>query len=227
MNPQHHLDTATLVSYAAGALPEAMAAVVAIHLGVCRHCREQLRRADDLGGRFLEQQYVPEAESADRLGRLREAMLERLDATPALPAASHAGDTEARKANDPDRLPEPLHPYFGKSYRALRWRWVAPGVRYLIAKDARDATLVMLKIAPGKSMPVHSHGGSEITQILQGAYDDALGHFAAGDLADLNNEIEHQPVTSPGVPCICVAALDAPLRFPGWLARAMQPLVGL
>lgn len=87
--------------------------------------------------------------------------------------------------------------------------------------------LIMLKIAPGKSMPVHSHGGSELTQILKGAYDDALGHFGPGDMADLDCDIEHQPVTSPGVPCICVAALDAPLRFPGWFARKLQPLVGL
>ena len=31
---------------------------------------------------------------------------------------------------------------------------------------------------------------------------------------DLDSEIEHQPVTEPGEACICLAALDAPLRFP-------------
>jgi putative transcriptional regulator len=66
-----------------------------------------------------------------------------------------------------------------------------------------------------------------LTQILQGAYDDALGHFGPGDMADLDNETEHQPITSPGVPCICVAALNGPLQFRGWLARKLQPLVGL
>jgi putative transcriptional regulator len=85
----------------------------------------------------------------------------------------------------------------------------------------------MLRIGPGKRLPVHGHGGSEITQILSGAYDDALGHFAAGDVADLDSEIEHQPVTATGVPCICVSALDAPLRFPGWLARRLQPVFGI
>ena len=47
------------------------------------------------------------------------------------------------------------------------------------------------------------------------------------DVADLDPETEHQPVTSPGEPCICVAALDAPLRFPGWFARRLQPLFGV
>ena len=64
-------------------------------------------------------------------------------------------------------------------------------------------------------------------RVLQGAYDDALGHFGPGDMADLDSEIEHQPIVSPGVPCICVAALDGPLKFNGWLARRMQPMVGL
>lgn len=225
MKPQHHLDYATLVSYAAGALPEALAAVAAIHLGVCADCREQLRKAEAIGGRLLEQQNPDD--DPEQFGRLRMAMLEKLDtaapiAQPAVPAVVSHPDS-----HDPDLLPKPLQPYFGMSYRALRWRWVAPGVRFLRATGAKNGTLIMLKIAPGKSMPVHSHGGSEITQILQGAYDDALGHFAPGDVADLDCDVQHQPVTSPGIPCICVAALDAPLRFPGWLARAMQPLIGL
>ena len=126
-----------------------------------------------------------------------------------------------------DALPRPLQPYFGKSWKALRWRWMAPGVHMIRAPRSSGDTLVLLRIAPGKSMPVHSHGGSELTQILKGAYDDELGHFGPGDMADLDSDIEHQPVTSPGVPCICVAALDGPLQFRGWLARKLQPMVGL
>ena len=60
-----------------------------------------------------------------------------------------------------------------------------------------------------------------------GAYRDAIGHFAPGDVADLDSDVEHQPVTVPGVPCICVAATDAPLRFSGWMARMLQPLFKL
>ena len=124
-------------------------------------------------------------------------------------------------------LPRPLRPYFGSSWRALRWRWTAPGVHMIRAARPSGDTLVMLKIAPGKSIPVHSHGSVELTQVLKGAYDDALGHFGPGDMADLDSAIEHQPITSPGVPCVCVAALDAPLAFSGWMARKLQPLVRL
>ena len=228
MNPRHHLDEATLVSYAAGALSDGMRAVAATHLEACGHCREQLAGAERIGGVLLSQrQPGPELGG---LARLRAEMLARLDATAQerAPLGEEAPGLEtAPGMSDTDLLPHPLRPYFGSSWRALRWRWTAPGVHMIRAGRPSGDTLIMLKIAPGKSMPVHSHGGAELTQVLKGAYDDALGHFGPGDMADLDCDIEHQPVTSPGVPCICVAALDEPLRFPGWIARKLQPLVRL
>lgn len=226
MNPRHHLDEATVLSFAAGALSPEMAAVAATHMDACRLCRERLSDAERIGGSLLGQQQ-PGAANAVRGARLREAMLDLLDEAPAIEAHAAKPATRAADASATDDLPRPLQPYFGRSWRALRWRWMAPGVHMIRAARGSGDTLILLKIAPGKSMPVHSHQGTELTQILQGAYDDSLGHYAPGDVADLDNEIEHQPITAPGVPCVCVAALDAPLRFPGWLARKLQPLVGL
>lgn len=223
MTPMHHLDPATVVAYAAGALSEAMAVVAATHLAGCRHCRAQVRDAERIGGALVEQQQPDAAGAARR--ELRAAMLERLDDGPGV-AALAAWDP-APAASAPDALPAPLHPYFGRSFGTLKWRWMAPGVHCIRSGSAGGGQLFMLRIAPGRSMPLHSHGRSELTQVLQGAYDDVLGHFGPGDVADLDSEVMHQPVTAAGVPCICVAALDAPLRFPGWFARRLQPLVGL
>ncbi len=227
MSPRHHLDQATVISFAAGALSPEMAAVAATHIEVCPLCRERLADAERIGGALLGEQQ-PAATDAARSAYLRGMMQELLAAEPQMQTRVLAARAEAAaKPVDPDALPRPLQPYFGASWRALRWRWMAPGVHMIRAAPRSGDTLILLKIAPGKSMPVHSHQGTELTQILQGAYDDALGHFATGDMADLDNQTEHQPVTAPGVPCVCVAALDAPLRFPGWLARKLQPLVGL
>jgi len=219
MNPRHHLGEATLLSYAAGALPTALAVVAAAHLSVCSACRRQLRLAERIGGGLVDMQRgeLPAQQA-------REAILARLDEPPAPAGASMF--PPATVADDPDALPLPLQPYFGTSLRTLRWRWLAPGVHCIRARVS-EGNLLMLRIAPGKSMPVHGHNGSELTQILRGAYDDQLGHFAAGDMADLDDGIEHQPVTAAGVACICVAGLDATLRFDGWFARALQPLFGL
>ena len=220
--PRHHLDPATVISHAAGALPPEIVAIVAIHCGTCPECRRRIADAEKIGGALIELQR-PEL-APDRQAQLRAEMLAKLDRA-GLPG--HSPKQAPLLPPDPDRLPAPLHPYFGSSYRRLKWRWMGPGMHYIRTIGPSGCTLLMLRIGPGKSVPVHSHGGSEITQILRGAYDDALGHFGVGDVADLDAETEHQPVTSPGEPCICVAALDGPLRFPGWLARTLQPVFGI
>jgi putative transcriptional regulator len=165
------------------------------------------------------------ANEARRAG-LREAMLAQLVEVQAdaVPGPLRSMPRERPEA-DPDHLPTSLHPYFGDSLGRLHWRWMAPGVHCIRAEQM--PSLIMLKIAPGKCLPMHSHGRSELTQILRGSYNDALGLFAPGDVADLDEEVEHQPVTAPGVPCICVSALDAPLVFSGWLARRIQRFVKL
>lgn len=220
MTPRHHLDPATVVSHAAGALSPEMSAIVATHLATCIECRRAVARADGIGGALLGQQ---QPQATPRHAQLRAAMMERLEGTAPLAPAQAFADAPF----DPDRLPAPLQPYFGASYRALKWRWMGPGMHFVRTTGPTGGTMLMLRIAPGKRMPVHGHQGSELTQILRGAYDDDLGHFAAGDVADLDAETEHQPVTSAGTSCICVSALDAPLRFPGWLARTLQPAFGI
>jgi anti-ECFsigma factor, ChrR len=225
VNPHHHLDPSTMVSYAAGALAVEVAIVAATHLETCAHCRARLQEAERIGGQLIEHQQPASAVMAEgQRAALRDAMLRHLDD---VPPATPSPPVRVAPYEADDRLPAPLHPYFGTSYRALKWRWMAPGVHCIRAPGTGTGTLLMLKIGPGRSMPVHSHGGTELTQILRGAYHDALGHFAPGDVADLDSEVEHQPVTVPGTACICVSALDAPLRFPGWLARRLQPLFKL
>ncbi|WP_286071960.1 ChrR family anti-sigma-E factor [Stenotrophomonas sp. 57] len=223
MNPHHHLHESTLMSYAAGALPASLSVVAGAHLEQCPHCRQRLREAEAIGSVLLEQTQPSTGDL--RRERLRDAMLMQLATdAPATAVASRPSARERPEA-DPDHLPASLHPYFGASLSGLRWRWMAPGVHCIRAEQM--PSLIMLKIAPGKCLPMHSHGRSELTQILRGAYNDALGLFAPGDVADLDEDVEHQPVTAPGVPCICVSALDAPLVFSGWLARKIQRFVKL
>lgn len=227
MRPHHHLDDATLMSYAAGALAAPLTVVVAAHLEICPECRQRLREAEAIGASLLEQTQ-PEACGPHR-DALRSAMLAQLGEAAVDTAVVHSpmqGEMAVgRSGSDPDRLPASLHPYFGERLSTVKWKWIGPGMYCTRARDM--PLLIMLKIAPGKSLPMHSHGGSELTQVLQGSYNDALGLFAPGDVADLDEEVEHQPVTAPGVACVCVSALDAPLVFSGWLARKIQRFVRL
>lgn len=162
MKPNRHLDDATLIGYSAGALPAALAVVAAAHLEHCAECRAHLRDADQIGGALLQQQ---RAEGPAEDARI--AILARLDAEPETEQA--ALPPEAVDARDPDRLPRALHPWFGQSLRALRWKRVAPGVQRIRAGGIAGGDLMLLRIAPGSKLPLHSHGGSELTMILDGA----------------------------------------------------------
>ncbi len=212
---EHHPEDASLVSYAAGALPAALALVVGCHLEACPRCRAAVAGAESLGGALLDGQApVPLSSST------RAALLDRLDdgdvarPAPATPVAA------------PGSLPVKLHRLLGTAdLDSLRWRRAGPGVRTL-RLDCAEGKAMLLRIEAGRAMPVHSHRGAELTLILQGDYDDALGHFGPGDVADLDDRTEHQPQAGPEG-CLCLAGMDAPLRFRGWLPRLLQPVFGL
>lgn len=220
MIPVRHLDESTVVAYSGGALPQALSVVAAAHLERCAHCRQRVWEADRIGGALVGMQQPSELAAG-----ARDAMLALIDAAPPEAVQAVVHDADAPAPPDPDRLPASLHPWFGPSMRELRWRRVAPGVQRIRARGVQAGELILLRIAPGSRLPLHSHQGSELTMILDGAYTDMLGHFGPGDVADLDENVRHQPVTAEGVPCICVAALDAPLRFSGWFARALQPIL--
>ena len=58
--------------------------------------------------------------------------------------------------------------------------------------------LRLLKVAPGHGIPEHGHGGAELTLVLRGSFHDETGRYARGDVADLDETVEHQPVADPG-----------------------------
>jgi putative transcriptional regulator len=111
----------------------------------------------------------------------------------------------------------------------ISWRTVAPGVaKYpLPVSRAARSRLTMLKIAPGTKVPDHGHGGMELTLVLKGSYRDTFGRFGPGDIADLDEHVEHQPVVDSTEPCICVVATEAPTRFTNVFGRLLQPIVGI
>jgi putative transcriptional regulator len=118
--------------------------------------------------------------------------------------------------------------------RALRhcrvspWRPMGPGMRWsrVGLPYAPQANVVLLRIGAGKCLPPHTHSGTELTQVLFGAFDDGRSVFAAGDFDAADDEVRHQPVVQAGGECICLAAVDGRLRFDSRLARWIGALAG-
>jgi len=105
----------------------------------------------------------------------------------------------------------------------VRWRPVGMGVRQAILRSGPGATARLLYIPAGSAVPDHSHRGRELTLVLQGAFQDEDGRFGPGDIEIADQAVQHTPTAEAGLPCICLAATDAPLRFRSLLPRLAQP----
>ena len=227
MTSKHHPDDATLMAYAAGSLDEAFAVVVSCHLETCPECRKAVRLAEAIGGNELENGSEKAEVSEGAFGRLLEciAVADRQDS----PAAGKARPAPRKRTNGKNSIPVALQGYVGGSIDDVKWKRIGPGIWQMPIRlgEGAGASLRLLRISPGRKVPEHGHGGQEMTMILSGAYDDEIGHFAAGDVADLDPSVEHQPVASAGEDCICLAATEAPTRFKGVFSRLLQPIVGI
>ncbi|MES9991940.1 MAG: ChrR family anti-sigma-E factor [Candidatus Thiodiazotropha sp.] len=218
MRINHHPDDATILAYAAGAVTEGFSLVLAAHMEHCQHCRERMAEANALGGELLTE-LGPVAMSAggidDLWSRIETDPQESIP-EPVVPAAV-------------DDLPGILAPYVPQGLDSLHWRSLVPGIRQHIINGVESGrgSVRLLSIAPGTTIPHHTHMGGELTLILKGAYEDELGRFKSGDLADLDASDQHQPMVVGDEPCVCLIATDDRLRFSGVFSRMLQPLIGI
>lgn len=218
MTIAHHVDDATLMSYAAGSLPEALSAVVATHLSLCGTCRRELA--------------VMECVGSTMMGRLPQASLSGpAPRTPPL-AAITARDEGADVLDAVERsgdVPAPLSRLVGSDLGSIRWKRLGLGIWHLpvALSEGSKGTLRLIKVAPGQAMFEHGHGGSELTLVLQGSYSDHCGRFAKGDIEDLDDETDHGPIADRSEGCICLIASEEPVRFKSLIGRLVQPITGM
>ncbi len=224
MSIKHHLDDATLMSLSAGALPEALALVAVCHLETCAHCRARLSEMDMLGGALLET-----VEPSPLSEGLTERMAAYFDTDNVRSFPLHRARARRADGKPEGEVPAALEKLVGARLDDLRWQWLAPGIRQHTVElpSAERGTLRLLRIKAGMRIPEHGHAGSELTLVLRGAYHDRFGRFVPGDVADLDEDAEHEPRVDPDGECICLVATEQSARFKGVLSRVLQPLTGM
>jgi putative transcriptional regulator len=214
MTISHHLDDSTLMSFAAGSLPEALAVVAAAHVESCPQCARELRNMEQIG--------------AAMFAGLKPAALMKSAPVATLVRGEDTVEVNAIKVRSSD-LPSALAKMVGPDISTISWKRLGIGVwqHKLALSGGNEGDLRLLKISPGRRMPDHGHGGSELTMILDGAYTDKTGTYRTGDVADLGDDLEHRPVADAELGCICVVATEQPARFKAMIQKMIQPLTGM
>lgn len=227
--PSHHPGDTLLIDYSGGALCEGASLVVATHLAFCPCCRRLVTDMDAVGGALLDD-LEPDPLDPGCLDVLL-ARIDREENTlppcrpAALPAARPAPNPVNPAAHDSGRpLPEPLRGYLRGSLDRQRWRFLQPGMAYVDLDAGRSTTTRLIRMKGGVSVPRHTHGGIELTLVLDGGFSDEFGAFQPGDIAVGDPSIEHSPVSDPEG-CLCVTATIGGLTLTGPLGRFLNRFI--
>ena len=215
----HRLGDEWLMAYAAGTLSEGQSLLVASHLSYLDDAATRLATAEAAGGALVEA-LRPDTMSPDALART----LAPLDA----PAPAPASRAPQAIAGDP--LPPPLRAWLGgKSVDDLPWSYLGPGMKKvkLWRGGPNDQRLWMLRAAPGVKIPEHGHSGTELVLVLKGSLEDPHGIFHTGDVEESDGSLSHGLKIGGEEECICLAVTEGPTRFKGWIAKLLQPFIGL
>jgi putative transcriptional regulator len=208
MSITHHLDAATLMSFVAGGLPAALSAVAAAHVSMCERCRGEVADLERVGAALI----------AD----LVPAGFDRLP--PAAPAREPRPAARRAASGHGEEVPASLARLIAGRLDAVAWRWLGPGVWDHPLEVTGRGKLRLLKVAPGRGIPEHGHGGTELTLVLRGAFRDEMGRYAPGDISELDDTQTHHPVIVSDGDCICLVGSEAPERFRGFIPRQWQRL---
>jgi putative transcriptional regulator len=200
-----------LAEYAVGALPRPLHALIGGHLDLNPSSERFVAQLESLHGAELQR-------AAPRPVAGRERML----------SAIFAQEPEA--ADDTASVADPvftasIREFIGMASHDVPWRSVLPGVKEYVVSDANGVEAKLFWIKAGRKIPSHTHDGQEITLVLQGGFTDISGHYARGDVAIADEDLDHKPVADDhGEDCICLAVTDAPLRLTGPVGKIFQTI---
>ena len=97
----------------------------------------------------------------------------------------------------------------------IKWKQVYKGFKEFTPKVSDENELKLIKMDPGASVPLHSHGGKEYILVLRGSFCDEYGKYNKGDMQINDQKIKHTPIASKDEGCICLTITEKEVIFFG------------
>ena len=109
---------------------------------------------------------------------------------------------------------DPITGFFG-DLNKLNWKQVYKGFKEFTASIDDKDELKLIKMDPGVSVPLHSHGGKEYILVLEGSFRDEYGEYSKGDIQINDQKIKHTPIASRDTGCVCLSITEKDVIFFG------------
>tara|TARA_R110000850_G_scaffold23883_12_gene70228 strand:+ start:2071 stop:2778 length:708 start_codon:yes stop_codon:yes gene_type:complete len=212
---REHIDTidSLLARYVAGTLPTPARVLVEAHLELKPDNRIKVANLEAMAG--LELSAIDPVALDDRDAMLAAVLGSRMPESSGLVQQS-----EARI------FPKALYDFVGFDADDVPWRTRMPGFKEYELGDIEGCHVNLFWIKPGRTVPAHTHEGSELSLVLDGAFSDARGHYGRGDISVADDSVDHRPSADTGRPCIGFAVMDAPLKLTGSFRQLIGDIIG-
>ncbi|MBW3696893.1 transcriptional regulator [Vibrio sp. T187] len=222
---KYHPDPAVLKDFVDGELSPSVSILVSSHIEMCSECQKRVEELTEVASThcfsegnqiddpdWFENTYDYSSQDSDL------AMIDAITSQPSEPEfVSPQTITEIDLGGERISLPRAM-----KSISLKEWQRMGKISRSRLDFQDEQRKMSLLHIAEGGSVPTHTHKGFEITLLLQGSFEDELGHYSAGDFLWLDNEHTHQPVSHEG--CVCLTVSSDAMQFTQGLTQILNPL---
>ena len=211
---------ALLLDYATGALSRPLEVMVETHIALNEESAKKLDMLMKLGGILLEE-CEPVSLSEDALDNVMAQIEAETNGT----IIAMNNNKEAKQASH-SLLPRPLADYIPDLECDKSWRKVGLGLsQHRMTFDGTEIEANIYRIAPGVSVPVHSHEGTEFTLVLAGGFTDETGYYGPGDIAIQETGATHKPVADDDGECIVFAINEGAIKLANPIGRMISYLV--
>ncbi|MEQ1953639.1 ChrR family anti-sigma-E factor [Mesorhizobium sp. CN2-181] len=201
-----------LARYVAGGLPSPVRVLVESHLTMKPESRAFVSQLEALAGaRLTEAEPIPLANRRQRL--------DAIFASPSPP-----DENKQREADG--IMPRPLVDFIGHTVDKVPWRTKLPGFKEHRMGEVDGFSSSLFWLRPGRAIPDHTHEGSELFLVLDGAFNDQRGRFQRGDISIADETVDHRPVAETDRPCIGFLVSDGDLCLTGPLHRRLADIIG-
>ncbi len=202
MTIRFHPKPEILLKYASGHLSSAYAMAVELHTKFCTGCANQVNELENIGGSLLESRQNSSVTSDFN------DLMARIDNL----------EQESAKPLELGNIPADISTIMQlakTSGRKRNWKPITSKISNLsVDVGNKNFDVNLIKIKAGSTVPAHTHKGTEVTVVMDGAFKDAYGYYSAGDFLIRDSSVNHSPTAE--VDCICFAVTDAPLHYTGF-----------